>query len=133
MPFTHNNALGWSTSSTGSTFTSSGDISNSDLYSQPFKLLNFTGYSIQLTTTGATVTGTFKLQASNDKEDGTSNTSTYVPTNWTDIADSSSTVSAAGTVLWNNGNAFYRWVRIVWTESGTATGTVTARAQGKGI
>jgi hypothetical protein len=130
MPFTHNALLTWSTSSSGTTFTSSGDISNANLYSKPFRLENFTGYSAQIVYTGGAVTGAFKLQGSNDQED--SQNDAWLPTNWTDIDTSSTTVAAAGSTIWNATNVFYRWVRVVWTEGAASTGAVTGRIQGQG-
>lgn len=128
---TANDEIGWSTSSTGTTFTvAAGDLSNAALYSEPFRLTNMEGYSIQLVTTGATVTGAFKLQASNDKSRFPEFT-TDIPTNWTDVDGSSTSVTVAGSVMWNANGAYYNWVRVVWTESGAAAGNVTGRYVGK--
>ncbi len=83
------------------------------------------GYAIQVVFTG-TPTGNFKLQASNDPY--VSNpTSLQLPTNWTDVADSTFTVTAAGNVMWNVENPMYNWVRVVYTDtsSGASTAIIT--------
>lgn len=121
-----NSAIAWSTDQ--ATYTASGDISNSALYSRPLRLRQVDVYSLQIVTTGATVTGTFKLQASNDAPESTAHSSM----SWTDIDGSSQTVTTAGSVVWNAFGAGYEWVRIVWTESGTAAGSVTGRQVAKG-
>jgi Flp pilus assembly protein TadG len=129
-----NGPMKWTpTPGTLSTYSESGDISNASLFSAPFLLTHLDAYSIQLVTTGGTVTGTFKLQASNSDPlmppggivDATAMT-------WTDIDGSPVTVTTAGTVVWNASGVGYRWVRVVWTESGTASGAVTGRENGKG-
>lgn len=125
-----NAALTWSTDQ--ATYIASGDLSNSALYSVPMFLRHIDTYSIQIVTSGATVTGTFKLQASND--DPTIPQAGYPAAssmNWTDVDSSSQTVTTAGSVVWNALGAGYQWVRVVWTESGTAAGSVTGRIHGK--
>lgn len=132
---TANGPISWttSTSAAASAYTSSGDISNATLYSMPFWLGHLDTYAIQLVTTGAAVTGAFKLQASNSDprvpNDGWPAGDQF---DWTDIDGSSTTVAAAGTVVWNASNVGYRWVRVVWTEGAASTGNVTGRVNGKG-
>ncbi len=95
-------------------------------------------YAIQLVFTG-TPAGSFKLQCSNDPAHPASASSAQQVsgiTNWTDIADSSQVISAAGNHAWNIENAGYAWVRVVWTASGVGSGTPTltvARNHVKGI
>lgn len=86
--------------------------------------------SIQLVFTG-TPAGTFKLQGSNDIR----TTTDFLPTHYTDIAGSSSTVSAAGDIMWNYQNCGFDWIRVVWTASGVGTSPVltSARIAIKGI
>ena len=125
-----NSSLTWSTDQ--ATYTASGDISNANLYSVPLLLRHIDNYSIQLVTTGATVTGTFKLQASNDDPNiPTAGYPAASSMNWTDVDSSPTVVTASGTIIWNAANAGYQWVRVVWTESGSAAGSVTGRAHGK--
>ena len=93
--------------------------------------------AIQLVFTG-TPAGAFKLQASCDKGNptATSETQQYSGvTNWTDIDDSSETVSAAGNLLWNIADPGYQWIRVVWTASGAGTTPVltVARCVTKGV
>ncbi len=90
-------------------------------------------YAIQLVIAG-TPTGTFKLQASIDAgrpEAATEADRASAVTNWTDIADSSVSGSAAGDVMWDVANSGYLWVRVVYTF-GSSTGTVTGRISTKG-
>lgn len=95
-------------------------------------------YSIQLAFTG-TPAGAFKLQASDDvgNIDGAAiSTQVAAITNWTDIDNSSQTIAAAGTCMWNIADCGYEWVRVVWTASGAGSGTptlTTARCKTKGI
>lgn len=115
------------------TYTPSGDISSAALYSAPISLRHIEGYAIQLVTTGATVTGAFKLQASvSDPNVTNTNVPDATAMNWTDIDGSSTTVTVAGSLVWNAQGVGYPWVRVVWTESGTAAGAVTGRVHGKG-
>ena len=90
-------------------------------------------YSLQLVCTGA-VTGSFKLEASNDDVDledyangGKS------PTNWSTVASSSVAIVAAGDVLYTVSEVPYRWVRVVYTNSGGAGSLTSARANLKGF
>lgn len=92
-------------------------------------------YAIQLVFTG-TPAGTFKLQASCDPANNVNPTVVVQQaelSHWTDIADSSQTISAAGNHMWTVQNAGYNWVRIVYTRS-SSTGTLTdARVYVKGV
>ena len=117
-------------------------VMNANINSQALQLENMFGYSIQIVFTG-TPTGTFKLQASADpvtranQTFGANGVVTYAPTNWTDIANSSQAVSAAGNIMWNyNQLAGYNYVRVVYTDgsSGGSTAIITvAEFNGKGI
>lgn len=88
------------------------------------------GGSVQIVATG-TVSGTLKLQASNDtarKGDGT-----VTPTNWTDIPGATWTVAAAGVFLIDGLSLQYMAIRAVWTNSASAAGAkVSAKAKMNG-
>lgn len=89
--------------------------------------------AIQLIFTG-TPDGTFKLQGSCDKgninaQARTSTSQQLGVTNWTDIASSTVTVSAAGDVMYNIEEMGYQWVRIVWTASSAGSTPVLTVAQ----
>ena len=101
--------------------------------SSPQSLQHVYTYSIQIVITG-TPTGTVKLQASADPVDQI-DLAFEPPVNWTDIANTSTSVSAAGSVLWNQADVGYNWVRIVYTDSssGSSTATMTAIVNTKGI
>lgn len=87
------------------------------------KIEGCSGYAGVITTTG-TLTGTAKLQSSLD---GT----TYV-----DLPNSGSTaniaVSGAASYQFNVADAFYNYVRVVYTNA-TNTGTVTITLNAKGV
>lgn len=108
-----------------------GDVSLTSLTSSAVNLDFYFLYAIQAVFTGAPV-GTVKLQASLD----------YVPAgfpqitpafsgNWTDVANSSTAISAAGTVIWNAEDVGYNWVRLVYTKT-SGTGALSARINCKG-
>lgn len=91
-------------------------------------------YSIQIVFTGSPV-GAFKLQASDDPgmPDGSPSPQSTGVTNWTDITNSSQSVSAAGNIMWDVQNAGYTWVRVAYTVT-SGTGSLTsARANVKGV
>lgn len=75
------------------------------------------GFALQAITT-STAVGTLKLQASAKSSEPTS------AADWSDIADSSKAVSAAGTYAWSVSDAYYRWIRVVYTRT-SGTGTIT--------
>lgn len=87
------------------------------------KIYNF---SIQIVFTG-TPTGSFKLQGSDDPYDIPNNTNAHAPTNWSDIADSTFSVTAAGKVMWNYSMCGFNYVRPVYTDSssGASTAVIT--------
>ena len=103
--------------------------------SEPIYLGHIMHYSIQLKYTGSPA-GTFKLQVSNDLGEIDAQTRLVqgrAVQNWTDVADSAITISAAGDCMWTVENIGYRWARVVYIAS-SGTGTiVSARANGKGV
>ena len=98
-----------------------GTVMNTTLNSEAIPLQQVIGFAIQIVFTG-TPTGVFKLQSSVDANSGNNN-----PVNWTDVANSTFTVTAAGNVEWNVTDCFYNWVRVVYTDSsgGTSTAIIT--------
>lgn len=71
-------------------------------------------------------TGAVKLQASNDAP------TTGSPTNWVDIPNASSTISANGVTLIPAFDCAYRYIQAKFTHTGVA-GTVTAKLQTQGF
>jgi len=106
-----------------------------DLESEPIYLGHIVDYAIQIVFTG-TPDGSFKLQVSNDEGSVNSSGRTMQGSgveNWSDVASSGFTVSAAGDVFWDVQNAGHRWVRVIWTVS-SSTGTIqSAKVNGKGV
>jgi hypothetical protein len=105
----------------------------STVTSSPIPIDQLWGFAIQAVWTG-TPTGTLKLQASCDPiTPANASGSTPVVTNWTDVADSSSSIAgAAGSYLWNVSSASYNFVRLVYTNA-SSTGSLSAKATLKGV
>jgi hypothetical protein len=98
-------------------------------------------FQLSLTSTGAvaglaaawTTQGTgnqtfnFSANAGNSiRMQGSNDTGGVAPTNWTDIAASSTTLAGSGSVLWNYPQTFYRYIRPVYNAvSGAYNMTVT--------
>lgn len=104
---------------------SSGDMS-ANITSSPQQLDQAVGFSIQAVfTTSGTLGGTFKLQGSNSYN-AVPYAFTPVTGTWTDITDSSYTISAAGDYMWDYQQPGFRWVRLVYTKAMGDTGTLNA-------
>ena len=97
---------------------------NTTINSTPMNLVSIYGFSIQVVWTG-TPTGSFKLQASSDVADSQLANAQMLPTNWSDVTNSSYAVTAAGNYMWNVSDAMYTWVRVVYTD--TSGGVSTAQ------
>jgi len=107
-----------------------GDMSG-NLTSDPVDVRNLIVASFQIVFTGAPV-GTMKLQCSNDvyeylKQPGIQ----PAATNWTDVADSALSVTAAGDIVYNLTSLGFDQIRVVYTRS-SGTGTMSIRMVGKG-
>ena len=110
-------------------------VMNTTLNSQALQLLNMYGYAIQIVFTG-TPTGSFKLQSSCDPIYKGAPGQQATPTNWTDVANSAQSVSAAGNIIWNVSDVLYNYVRVVYTDtsSGSSTAVITVSTfNGKGV
>lgn len=105
-----------------------GLVLNTTRNSLAMQLNEMVNFSIQIFFTG-TPTGAFKLQASSDPVPKQTMTPTtngaiiFVPTHWSDIADSSFTVIAAGDVMWNFQNRGFTYVRVVYTDASSGAST----------
>ena len=106
---------------------------NATINSMAMQLLEMWGYSIQITFAG-TPTGSFKLQGSDDPVPkanlviGANGAVIYTPVYWSDIANSTFAVTAAGNVAWDVVTTAYNYVRVVYsdTSDGASTATITA-------
>lgn len=82
------------------------------------------GLSFQAVFTGSPV-GSFKLQVSSQDVPSTGDV-----TEWSDVADSETAISAAGNVFYNVTDVFFHWVRIVYTfSSGTGSLNISYMAK----
>lgn len=108
---------------------------NASVNLKPCYLGNVEMAAIQITFTGSAPTGSFKLQASCDQGHPSASIESlqYADvSHWTDVANSSQAVTAAGSVLFNIVDPGYNWVRVAWTFT-SGTGNVTiARINTKG-
>jgi hypothetical protein len=105
-----------------------------EIDSAPLRVDQIFGLAIQATWTG-TPNGTIKLQASCDTPPTASQVANGGPdavTNWSDISDSSYSISGvAGNYMWNINGAFYNYIRIVYVNA-SSTGSLSAKACVKG-
>lgn len=108
-------------------------IMNTTIRSPAVGLANIYGFSVQAIYTG-TPTGTLKLQASADPYKEASAVQPETPTNWSDISNSSVSLTAAGDILWNINGAFYNFVRVVYTDTsgGMSTAVLNVIINAKG-
>jgi hypothetical protein len=101
------------------------DLSSS-FTSTPVLLAHIVNYSIQLVFDG-TLDGIFSLQVSNDE--GQISQAPAIDyqgvNNWTDVTGSSQIIAEGGDHTWEVSNSGTRWVRFVWTTTGS-TGTLTS-------
>ena len=68
--------------------------------------------SIHLVVTGGPISGTFKLQISNDVTDDVDQVAS-----WSDLADSSQAIVAVGQIFYNLKDQAEKWVRVVYTST----------------
>jgi hypothetical protein len=97
---------------------SAGDMSQATLTSDEILLGQIFVCAVQAVFSGAPV-GSLKLQASVDG------------TTWTDVANSTVAVSAAGDCLWNITDIGFPLMRCVYTKT-SGTGSLTVTVEGKG-
>lgn len=72
--------------------------------------------SVHVVAAGATITGTAKVQVSNDP--------VGVPVNWVDLSGASVSVTGAGNFLIPKFDATYQWMRVVYTKTTSAAGAL---------
>jgi hypothetical protein len=115
-----------------------GNMTGSNTLNSPaLSLRHIQGYSIQAvysTLAAAGVTGSIKLQCSNDPASTNHTNPTNRVSNWTDINGSTQAIQVSGsnnTVVWNVGGAYYSWVRVQYTNT-SGSGSLDLRATGKG-
>jgi hypothetical protein len=110
---------------------------NASFNGDAFLLDSMEGFSIATAwTETAGLTGSFKLQASNnafnDNPAYPASLNVNASALWADIPGSTVAVAGSGTQFWNVSDVYYRAVRIVWTNT-AGTGTYAANIWAKGI
>jgi hypothetical protein len=110
---------------------------NTTLNSSAISLKGIYGYAVQVVWTG-TPNGSLKLQASSDAagDQASPLNLTNTVTNWSDVANSSTAITAAGNYMWNVSEVMYNWVRVVYTDSsgGSSTAVITvSQINAKGV
>lgn len=97
-------------------------VVNNDTDTSESVPLNYTwGFAVQAIWTGASTTGTVKLQASVNGED------------WEDVAGASEAVAGPGSAIWNVVDVFYAHMRVSIEETATEDLTVNAWFSSKGV
>lgn len=100
---------------------------NATINSTAIQVYDAFSFSIQIVFTG-TPSGTFKLQMSDDvafsgQPNANGSGLNAAAVNWTDIANSSFDVAAAGNVAWDYSSPGFNWVRVVYTDTSGASST----------
>jgi hypothetical protein len=95
---------------------------------------NIYSASVQVVSTGAASAGTCVLQGSNDMPSSGSPypTNQFVPTNWTNIANATTTISGASTYLIPVTSICHQFLRVVYTSTATGVQTITTVADSSG-
>lgn len=99
-------------------------VLNTTFQSQAMQLYNSYNFSVQVVFTG-TPTGSFFLQASADPAfSGIPGE----PRNWSTVAGSTFTVTAAGDCFWDYDYPGFNWIRVCYTDGsgGASTAVVTS-------
>lgn len=112
-----------------SIFIPAGNMS-ANITSSALPLATMYGYSIQVVMTGV-LTGTLKLQCSDDFGNSNSAVDGTGITTWTDVQGTSTAITNTTTTVYNFADVFYRWVRLVYTAT-TGAGTMVATFNAKG-
>lgn len=111
-------------------------ILNATITSLNCQLYDAMNYSIQIAFTG-TPTGSFKLQGSDDpvaagfgsnSPQSAFQSGINAPVHWTDLPNTSQSVTAAGSVIWQVEWPGYSFVRAVYTDTsgGSSTAIITS-------
>lgn len=84
-------------------------------------------FSVQAVSTGVAV-GAVKVQFSNDLADGLSHDANGqpIPIHWTDVTSATVAIPSAGTYGIVKFDSAYEWLRVVYTYTSGAAGTITA-------
>lgn len=89
--------------------------------------MSFQGYC-----SDADAAGTIKIQASNDPVPNGATRQQFTPTHWVDIPNAVYTITAGSPGLITLSNVSYGYVRAIYTETNTGTGTIVVQISGVG-
>lgn len=95
-----------------------GDATQATVTSNAIDTCQWIAYSAHAIAAGATITGTVKVQVSNDE------ILAGQPVNWVDLTSASVSVTGAGSFLIPKADVCYRWMRIVYTKTTSAVGAL---------
>lgn len=106
---------------------------SSSYTSPPIPMDQKVGVNIQAIWTSTPV-GTFKLQTSLSYQPGGSiGNSPPVAGTWDDFPSSSQSSSGVNSCTWNISDAFFRWIRVVYTSTSGSGTLSTLLAEVKGV
>ena len=89
-------------------------------------------FIMAVTSSSGPLTGSFKLQVSNDAFTGNVNNNENPSATWIDYAGSAQAVGGTTTLGWNVTDLYFKAIRLVWTYSSGA-GSASINIQAKGV
>lgn len=89
-------------------------------------------YIAKITSSSGPLTGTFKIQVSNDAFLNNVNNNEDPNATWIDYASSTQAVSGSTILGWNITDIYFKAVRLVWTATSGA-GSAEVKIQAKGV
>jgi len=105
-----------------------GDATQATVTSNALDVVHVVNASVVAVAVGTTITGTLKVQVSNDPMDFTQG-----PTNWVDTSNTVS-ITGAGNFLIPKFDCSYMWMRLVYTKTTSAAGAkISAFVKTNGI
>lgn len=115
------------------TLVSAGDATANPLNSAKLDARQLYSLSVIIVSSSGSNAGTLKLQGSNDPCAFGNVADDFTPTNWVDIASATVTVASGAIGTFQVNPICYAWLRVVWTPTGGAAGTITVNVNGQGF
>lgn len=89
-------------------------------------------YIADVTSASGPLTGSFKVQVSNNAFLNNTNNNEDPAATWIDYAGSSQAVSGSTTLGWNVTDIYFKAIRLVWVST-SGTGSAVVNVQAKGV